>query len=301
MTCSQTLSRIFSSTILLVAAALAGCPSNDNNLGTEADSGAGVTCQEGGKTYQPGQTVTRSACTSCMCLTDGTIGDCTGLCIRDAAPTPDTKVTCEKNGVTYQVGETVVLSACTTCLCQADGTIGLCTGACPADAAPAPDTKVTCESNGATYQVGDVVVLSACTSCVCQATGQLGMCTGACPPPDAGADAQSDPAALCTNSGGSIITSLCCANISDFPPTCSIGACSCGPGSTHSINTCECPTGGCFDLTYGCVSFSAVCTPGADQTCNDNPATSAVHGHCLADQRCSCNSPYKLLSSGKCS
>jgi hypothetical protein len=285
-----------------MAVVLTGCPSNDNNLGTEADSSAGVTCQEGGKTYQAGESITRSACTSCVCLADGTVGRCTGLCGPDAAATSDAKMTCQRDGVTYQVGDKVVLSACGSCVCQADGTIGLCTGVCPPDAATAPDTKVVCEYNGATYQVGETATISACTTCVCQASGQLGLCTGGCSPDSGtGTDAQSDPSTLCSTTGGTVTASLCCLSASDFPDTCLIGSCSCGPSSTHSVSTCTCPTGGCFDQTHGCVSFSAVCTPGADQTCNDNSALSSIHGHCLSDKRCSCNSPYKLLSSGKCS
>jgi hypothetical protein len=45
----------------------------------------------------------------------------------------------------------------------------------------------------------------------------------------------------------------------------------------------------------GCVA----CTVGADQTCNDNPAISSLHGHCVAG-RCSCNVGSALLASGKC-
>lgn len=57
----------------------------------------------------------------------------------------------------------------------------------------------------------------------------------------------------CTASGGTVVTSLCCASVSDFPNTCLIGACGCSPTNSHEVKTCECPEGMCFDGTR-CVS-----------------------------------------------
>jgi len=61
-------------------------------------------------------------------------------------------------------------------------------------------------------------------------------------------------------------------------------------------------TGGYNTATGGVASTAArVCTPGADQTCNDNPTTSALWGHCEADAWCSCNTGYVVNpSTGKC-
>jgi hypothetical protein len=50
---------------------------------------------------------------------------------------------------------------------------------------------------------------------------------------------------------------------------------------------------------YGCVGPAGTCTVGADQTCNDNPAISSLHGRCVDDGRCVCG-PGALLASGKC-
>jgi hypothetical protein len=45
----------------------------------------------------------------------------------------------------------------------------------------------------------------------------------------------------------------------------------------------------------------AVCTPGQDQTCNDNPAISSIHGKCLPDGTCSCSvGPGLNPATGKC-
>ncbi|HEY0709368.1 MAG TPA: carbohydrate binding domain-containing protein, partial [Polyangia bacterium] len=44
-----------------------------------------------------------------------------------------------------------------------------------------------------------------------------------------------------------------------------------------------------------------VCTPGADQTCNDNPAISSLHGMCTPAGICVCQPAYaKNPATGKC-
>lgn len=46
---------------------------------------------------------------------------------------------------------------------------------------------------------------------------------------------------------------------------------------------------------------AAVCTVGQDQTCNDNPALSSLHGSCQADQTCKCQAGFELNpETGKC-
>jgi hypothetical protein len=61
-------------------------------------------------------------------------------------------------------------------------------------------------------------------------------------------------AALCTATGGQLTTQMCCASLTEYPDTCAIGACGCGPTSSHSIPVCACPTGGCFSPSSGCTS-----------------------------------------------
>ena len=51
----------------------------------------------------------------------------------------------------------------------------------------------------------------------------------------------------CELSGGRVITGLCCGSTADFPNTCAIGACGCGPDNSHEVAICECPAGQCFD------------------------------------------------------
>ncbi len=51
----------------------------------------------------------------------------------------------------------------------------------------------------------------------------------------------------------------------------------------------------------GAPDAKGVCTPGMNQTCNDDPISAAVFGVCRANGTCSCNSGYVLNpSSGRC-
>jgi hypothetical protein len=44
----------------------------------------------------------------------------------------------------------------------------------------------------------------------------------------------------------------------------------------------------------------AVCTPGADQTCNDNPALSSIRGQCTPAARCLCPNSVINTNTGRC-
>ncbi len=51
----------------------------------------------------------------------------------------------------------------------------------------------------------------------------------------------------CLMSGGSVAVASCCASTGDFPDTCAIGACGCGPAGSHDVRVCRCGTGTCFN------------------------------------------------------
>jgi len=51
----------------------------------------------------------------------------------------------------------------------------------------------------------------------------------------------------CINSGGTVVTSLCCRTTSDFPDMCLIGPCGCSPANSHEVNICDCGEGKCWD------------------------------------------------------
>jgi hypothetical protein len=118
---------------------------------------------------------------------------------------------------------------------------------------------------------------------------------------DAGNDGGGDAglAQLCLATGGTIDSRLCCQATGDFPNSCSAGACGCAPANSHTVSVCTCPTGTCFSPPRGCLVAS--CTPGADQTCNDDPTISSLRGTCLPDHTCSCVSGASLNpATGKC-
>jgi len=63
------------------------------------------------------------------------------------------------------------------------------------------------------------------------------------------------PEQACVASGGTVSTSLCCLSTSDFPNTCSIGACGCPRQDSHEVQVCNCGAGTCFGgASVGCVT-----------------------------------------------
>jgi|GEM_PF-752239 len=48
------------------------------------------------------------------------------------------------------------------------------------------------------------------------------------------------------------------------------------------------------------LSHTPACTPGADQTCNDDPTISSVRGHCTEGQRCVCTLTNVNPETGRC-
>jgi len=111
----------------------------------------------------------------------------------------------------------------------------------------------------------------------------------------------STPQALCETTGGSVRNTLCCMGSDDFPDNCpgKIGGCGCAPSASVEVMTCDCPDGGCFRPGVGCMG--SACTPGQDQTCNDNAAISSLRGTCLANQTCECGvDSAKNPATGRC-
>jgi len=71
---------------------------------------------------------------------------------------------------------------------------------------------------------------------------------------DSGSDSATDSAttdsglaAACTASGGTVASATCCLSTGDFPNTCTTGACGCAPSSSHSVQTCNCPSSKCWN------------------------------------------------------
>jgi hypothetical protein len=72
-----------------------------------------------------------------------------------------------------------------------------------------------------------------------------------------------------------------------------------GAGSTGGAGTTgSAGTGGSGGAAGG--SGAPVCTVGADQSCNDNPALSSLHGHCTDAGVCACSDAGTNPDSGRC-
>lgn len=57
----------------------------------------------------------------------------------------------------------------------------------------------------------------------------------------------------------------------------------------------------CGALMKVCECLVRSCTPGADQSCNEDPRLASLHGHCTAFGACECRPMYpKSQSTGKC-
>lgn len=73
----------------------------------------------------------------------------------------------------------------------------------------------------------------------------------------------------CLGSGGMIVEASCCASVSNFPNNCLIGACGCSPDNSHSVQSCNCGSGKCFDGST-CVSISQPDTANINENLNVN-------------------------------
>jgi hypothetical protein len=134
------------------------------------------------------------------------------------------------------------------------------------------------------------------------------------------------PTDLCTLAGGQCVTqcatspnlysgfacgagTVCCqppppSDDGGTPGRPCVAACNgtdnCEPGQYCPNNCLMCP---CSSM---CMAQSFACTYGQDQTCNDNPAISALHGHCVKGMGptgtwCECNSGFaQNPQTGRC-
>ena len=69
---------------------------------------------------------------------------------------------------------------------------------------------------------------------------------------DAAGEDGGGAAALCTQTGGTVGTQLCCGSVTDFPDTCGVGNCGCSPSASHEVQVCTCAAGKCFAPDKGC-------------------------------------------------
>lgn len=79
--------------------------------------------------------------------------------------------------------------------------------------------------------------------------------------------------------------------------------CNLGNDPLPCMNDATCtPNGATCDLAKKyCVCTTPNCTPGMDQTCNDNLMLQSLHGRCVGSGSCQClNGNMKSMQSGKC-
>ncbi|UQA58507.1 hypothetical protein [Polyangium aurulentum] len=75
--------------------------------------------------------------------------------------------------------------------------------------------------------------------------------------------------------------------------------------SAFLLATAGCASGGSSSPPSSTSSSAApaasACTPGMDQTCNDNPEISSLHGACRPDGTCECKGDFeKNEATGRC-
>jgi len=293
--------------------------------------GPRITCVDRGVTYHAGDIIPRgtAACPmSCLCLPDGTVGYCTGVaCPTDgfvgAFVEAQITLTSSTNSPEFRVAvdnlgnvERSVVDLTGTPrdlrsfpVASPEATLFLydlhAVGDLSTVGDPGPIFGESCGKSGSLGTQTKIVSLGV-------SSGDMQCLVNPTPEQTALAhDAdvllgvnQGDylhNAQVCLQTGGVPSASLCCAGSGDFPDTCAVGACSCAPTSSDTIDTCVCPNGGCFQKSVGCVGPANICTVGEDQTCNDNIALNSFHGHCLAGGHCTCITGSSVLASGKCS
>ena len=149
--------------------------------------------------------------------------------------------------------------------CTAEGCVGFC--AYEDNVYPAGATLVSTDG---------------CNTCTCLEDGQVACTPRAC------VDASSDASSTCSYGGktypsGSTIPAL------DGCSTC-----------TCTANGVVCAKVACLDGGVADGNATGICTPGQDQTCNENPVISSLRGTCQPDGTCVCSSGAPSPSTGRC-
>ncbi|HEX2657967.1 MAG TPA: hypothetical protein VHU40_06830 [Polyangia bacterium] len=248
---------------------------------------AGTTCVIAGKTYPAGATFPAAdGCNTCSCQANG-VACTTKGCPTDGPPTTDASApndgstgTCTYGGKTYGLGDSFPdLDGCNKCSCGAGGQVSCSLLAC-LDASA--DLAGFCTYNGVTRKEGDsFAATDGCNTCSCS-SGTV-VCTKKACPTDASA---SDGAGTCQYQGVTY-------SVKDtFPASDGCNTCTCTSGglAACTLMTCTKPVDGGTRVS---------CTPGQDQTCNEDPITQSLRGTCLPDGTCKCTtttSPY----TGRC-
>ena len=98
-------------------------------------------------------------------------------------------------------------------------------------------------------------------------------------------DPNIDKTSECINSGGRVETSLCCNSVSNFPNTCSIGACGCAPENSHYVQICICSIGGCWNGD-NCIEGGYSCADYWRRGIKETHCANCGDGICKEFERC---------------
>jgi hypothetical protein len=201
---------------------------------------------------------------------------------------------CTYQGKTLAKGVSIPAGdGCNTCSCGADGQV-----AC---------TLIGCVDAGSDGTPRDVVGDFTCT-----AEGCGGFCTyeGIVYPAGATIPALDGCNTCACTANGVACTEKACIDAGQ-PGSCTYAGKAYPVGATFSAtdgcNTCSCSTAGVACTKVACLDgggadrgTTGVCTPGQDQTCNENPALSSLRGKCQPDGTCVCASGAPNPSTGRC-
>ena len=277
-------------------------------------------CTYNGKTYANGVTFKATdGCNSCSCENGSAACTLIGCSDGGLDATTDGAATCfdssgktiacpvKDAGTTVDVGGTEggAHDAASTCY-DANGKVIPC----------GTDAGTSCTYNGTAYMLGASFPCSdGCNTCTCTASGVAGT-TKACP----------DAAAPCYDTNGKVVA---CADAgsteclyagkpypvgASFPTSDGCNTCTCTTGGMIACTQKACadsgtPTdastdGTCFDPGGALVlcdgGSKGVCTPGADQTCNDDIAVNSIIGKCRSDGSCDCGNSAINPMTGRC-
>jgi len=173
-------------------------------------------------------------------------------------------------------------------------------GACDSQPLGRADGGSTCTYEGMTVASGSTFgAADGCNTCSCGADGVVSCTERACL--DAGTDV---PAVDAAGDGGAQADA-----VSDEASTCTYEGRPYPGGATFpatdGCNTCSCSEAGVACTKIACPvtdggAMTGVCTPGQDQTCNENPAISSLRGRCQPDGTCVCSGGAPSPTTGRC-
>ena len=204
-------------------------------------------------------------------------------CASDGPPGTDGSAGggCTYAGKTYPVGAGFPdTDGCNSCKCEAAGQVSCTLLAC-LDAST--DGATTCTYEGVTRKNGEAwMTADGCNSCSCAAG--TASCTHKTCVSDGG---PTDGAATCLYQG------ITYAAKDTFPASDGCNTCTCTSGGLVACTVQSCPN------PLPDASTRIPCTPGQDQTCNEDPAIQSLRGTCLPDGTCKCTTPVSPYT-GRC-